>query len=145
MGEKSQAAAVASADRGGRPEVEVTPKELEGLAALQCTVAEAANSIGCSERTLYNRLRDPEYRAAWERGRARGKISLRRKQFRLADKDSRMAIHLGKNYLGQKDKVDHELSGPDGQPISVAASWTDLVRRARKRKAPAAETSPVAG
>lgn len=35
--------------------------------------------------------------------RALGHVSLRRKQFHLADKSPAMAIFLGKNYLGQSD------------------------------------------
>ena len=37
-----------------------------------------------------------------------GKISLRRAQFRLAEKSAAMAIFLGKNYLGQTDHVEVE-------------------------------------
>ena len=35
--------------------------------------------------------------------RGLGKISLRRSQWRLAEKSATMAIWLGKQYLGQKD------------------------------------------
>lgn len=35
-----------------------------------------------------------------------GKCSLRRKQWHLAEKSATMAIFLGKNMLGQADKVD---------------------------------------
>ena len=38
--------------------------------------------------------------------RGLGKISLRRSQWRLAEKSATMAIWLGKQYLGQKDQVE---------------------------------------
>ena len=38
--------------------------------------------------------------------RGLGKISLRRNQWRLAEKNATMAIWLGKQYLGQKDQVE---------------------------------------
>lgn len=40
--------------------------------------------------------------------REAGKTSLRRAQWALAKKDSRMAIFLGKQYLEQKDKPEAE-------------------------------------
>lgn len=36
------------------------------------------------------------------------KIGLRRNQFALSKKSAAMAIFLGKNYLGQKDNLEHE-------------------------------------
>ena len=38
--------------------------------------------------------------------RQKGRASLRRLQFRLAEKSATMAIWLGKQYLGQKDQVE---------------------------------------
>lgn len=37
-----------------------------------------------------------------------GKISLRRSQWRLAEKNANMAIFLGKQYLGQKDEPEQQ-------------------------------------
>lgn len=36
------------------------------------------------------------------------KIRLRRIQFKLAENSTPMAIFLGKQYLGQKDKIEYE-------------------------------------
>jgi hypothetical protein len=41
---------------------------------------------------------------------AGGKMSLRRSQFRLAEKNASMAIWLGKQYLGQKDDKQIDLT-----------------------------------
>ncbi len=40
---------------------------------------------------------------------ANGRISLRRMQFKLAQKSPAMAIFLGKQYLGQTDKVEQSI------------------------------------
>lgn len=41
--------------------------------------------------------------------REMGKMSLRRKQWKLADTSASMAIFLGKNYLGQTDQVETKI------------------------------------
>ena len=43
-----------------------------------------------------------------------GKISLRRKQWQLAEKSASMAIWLGKQYLNQRDNVDVTVSDAKG-------------------------------
>ena len=53
---------------------------------------------------------------------AKGKMSLRRKQFEVANAGSiPMLIWLGKQQLGQADKSETSLSGPNGGPIAIAA------------------------
>lgn len=49
--------------------------------------------------------------------RKTGKISLRRMQWRLAEKNATMAIFLGKQYLGQRDNVDVNVTNNDGMPL----------------------------
>ena len=49
--------------------------------------------------------------------RAYGKVSLRRTQWTLAEKSPAMAIFLGKNYLGQSDKV--EFAGNKNNPLKI--------------------------
>lgn len=89
----------------GRKPKEVTYAALEQLCLLQVTDAEIASHFRISEAEVSNRRKeDPEFNRIIAWGQANGKISLRRKQWRLADRDSRMAIHLGKNILGQTDK-----------------------------------------
>lgn len=90
-----------------RPPLTLDLDELAKLAALQCTQAEAAAWFRCSPRTIVSKLKLARYREAWERGREKGLISLRRTQFRLAERNAAMAIFLGKNYLGQRDRSEH--------------------------------------
>lgn len=57
------------------------------------------------------------FSAYFQQKSAPGKISLRRKQFRMAESNAAMAIWLGKQYLGQKDKS--ELSLEDETAIKL--------------------------
>lgn len=97
-----------------RPKV----SEIRRLARLMTTEQEAAGYFGIPLRTFREMLRiDVKARKAWDEGQQVGKVSIRRKQYRLADKHPNMAIFLGKQYLGQKDITISEISGRDGAPI----------------------------
>jgi len=78
------------------------------LARIQCTEREAAAVLGISQALLNRRLnekkRNNEFALAWDDGQAKGHMSLRRLQWRLANKgNAALAIWLGKQWLGQKD------------------------------------------
>lgn len=107
--------------------------EIRSLSKLQCSEREAAAFFNISIRTWRELLRiDTKARDAWEHGREFGKISLRRKQFGLADTSAPMAIFLGKQYLGQNEVQIHEHSGRDGQPIQTQAlNVKDLTKEER--------------
>jgi len=87
----------------GRPKKEIDYISVEKLANIQCTQEEIANFLGLSVRTLQ---RDEEFCRIYKKAQDNGKMSLRRMQFKLADKNPTMAIWLGKQYLGQKDNVE---------------------------------------
>ena len=92
---------------GGRPRKEIDQIEFEKLCGLQCTLDEIAGWFNCSEDTIERwckRTYQESFADVFAKNRGQGKIALRRIQFKLAEKDSRMAIFLGKNYLGQTDK-----------------------------------------
>ena len=81
---------------------------------------EAAAFFGMSVGKFRKLLNgDSRVLQAWEAGKEQGKISLRRKQHRLAATNAQMAIHLGKQYLGQADKGSLEISGPAGGPVEM--------------------------
>jgi hypothetical protein len=78
--------------------------ELEKLAALHCTDEELAAWFHVSVRTIERRRKDKRFAETIERGRAKGKISLRRTQMRLAEQGNpALAIWLGKQLLGQTE------------------------------------------
>ena len=92
----------------GRPRKEIDKKIFENLCGLQCTLEEIAGVFDCSVDTI-ERWCKREYRETfaetYKKHSAKGKMSLRRTQFKLAEKSAAMAIFLGKNYLGQKDNI----------------------------------------
>ncbi len=90
----------------GRLPKEIDTEQFEKLCGLQCTEAEICGWFGVSDKTLSGwckRTYGEGFSEVYEKKREFGKISLRRAQFRLAEKSAAMAIFLGKNYLGQRD------------------------------------------
>lgn len=88
-----------------RPKKEIDYLTVEKLANIQCTQEEIANFLNISVRTLQ---RDEEFCRVYKKGMDNGKMSLRRIQFKLAEKNTSMAIFLGKQYLGQRDIPEYE-------------------------------------
>lgn len=79
---------------------------VEKLASLMCTDEEIAGVLEVSVDTLTNNNNKEAFSEYKIKGQSRGKLSLRRYQFKLAEKSAPMAIFLGKNYLGQKDNIE---------------------------------------
>ena len=94
-------------NKGGRPKKVIDYNAVEKLASLQCTQEEIATFLELSVRTLQ---RDKEFCRLYKKGQESGKMSLRRIQYKLAEKNASMAIFLGKQYLGQKDVIQQEIS-----------------------------------
>ena len=92
----------------GRPKKEIDYATVEKLANIQCTQTEIASFLGISVRTLQ---RDEEFLKIYQKGQENGKMSLRRIQYKLAEKNTTMAIWLGKQYLGQKDVIEASTTG----------------------------------
>lgn len=94
-----------------RPRKEIDQKQFENLCGLQCTKEEICGFFDVTDKTLENwcrRTYKEGFSEVFRQKRGKGKISLRRNQFRLAENNANMAIWLGKQYLGQKDFVDEE-------------------------------------
>ena len=105
----------------GRKAVEIDVVELEKLCSLQCTYEEIAAWFNVSVRTIESRRKQPKFAEAMDRGKARGRISVRRAQMRLLEAgNATMGIWLGKQLLGQKDIVTNEHTGSSGGPIQLA-------------------------
>jgi len=96
------------ANKVGRPKKEIDYNVVMGMSSVMATQQEIANELDISVRTLQ---RDEEFCRIYKKGIDIAKVSLRRKQFRLADTNSTMAIWLGKQYLDQKDKQEIKHSG----------------------------------
>ena len=114
----------------GRKRIEIDYKQLDKLLGLQSTLKECAFYFDCSEDTIERAVRRDkgmsffEYR---EIKRQSGLISLRRSQFQLAEKNPSMAIFLGKNYLGQKDRFESDVVINNKNPFSDLS--TDELRK----------------
>ena len=93
----------------GRPRKEIDKREFEKLCALQCTMSEISAWFECDKKTLIawcERTYNAEFSTVFKEKSETGKISLRRRQWQLAEKSPAMAIFLGKNLLGQTDKLE---------------------------------------
>lgn len=118
-----------------------TLRALSEIAKLFGTQDEAAAILGVSRRTMVNFLNEyPLARDAWDDGLMRAKVSLRRKQFGLADKNAPAAIFLGKNYLGQKDEQTTNMNVKsevgqmsEDQLMELAARAPSTVRQPPKK------------
>src|ERR1700716_4100420 len=98
------------AKRGARVEIDLT--ELERLCAIQATDQEIAAWFGVTTRTIERRRTEAKFAAIMERGKAKGRISVRRMQMKLLEQgNATMGIWLGKQLLGQTDQVTHEVYG----------------------------------
>ncbi len=90
-----------------RPKLVLDVGMIEKLASIHCTNEEIASIIGCHKDTLTDRYSD-----LLKKSRDKGKSSLRRHQWELAQKgNATMLIWLGKQLLGQTDKTFVENSG----------------------------------
>jgi len=88
----------------GRPKRVIDYETCEKLASIFCTQEEIATFLNISVSTLGH---DKKFLQVHKKGLDIARMSLRRKQFKLADKSAAMCIFLGKNYLGQRDS--HEI------------------------------------
>ena len=114
-----------------------TLKTIHGLGKIQATTRECAAVLGVSHQTFIAfSNKHPQVAEALEQGRETGKSSLRRTQFRLAEKNASMAIFLGKNYLDQADKQD--ITAAVTQEVHVSDARAKLEHLVNRQLATAA-------
>lgn len=112
----------------GRPRKEINQENFESLCKLQCTVEEIAGFFKCDADTINawcKRTYGETFSAVYKKHSQDGKISLRRYQFRLAERNSAMAIWLGKQYLGQRDHQIISLGEDDSK--QAMAKYLEVV------------------
>ena len=100
-------------NKGGRPKKQIDQKEFEKLCFLQCTKQEFCSWFDTTDKTLERWCKETYgmgFSEVFRIKREKGIISLRRTQFQLAEKSPAMAIFLGKNLLGQTDKVEQTVN-----------------------------------
>lgn len=104
------------AKRVGRPYKEIDEEQFKKLCVLQCTQVEIADFFKCSVDTINDwckRTYGCNYSEVYNKNASLGKISLRRTQWKQAENSTRMSIWLGKQYLGQSDKVETTITEID--------------------------------
>ena len=98
-------------DEKGR-EINKQRGQLIYLCGLFCTQKEIAAMFNCSVDTLGSRIKEgfkgKTFSDIHSMYRDRGKTSLRRQQVKHAENSYYMSIWLGKQYLGQTDKVEKQ-------------------------------------
>jgi len=107
--------------------VEIDLDELERLCGLQCTDEELAAWFKVSTRTIERRRKEPEFAEVMARGKARGRLSIRRAQLKMLEQgNATMGVWLGKQHLGQQDRY------PDGagqQPVYIISPAVKVTTR----------------
>jgi hypothetical protein len=117
-------------ERGPRPGEGGAPRKVIDLdvarraSSLGCTSDEIASLLGIGRRTFYDHLeKDEGLKEAIDEGRAQGRVTLRRLQWQQAHAGNpTMLIWLGKQLLGQRDKVDLENNGQSLTLLHLAAA-----------------------
>ena len=115
-----------------RPQKEIDKKIFENLCGLQCTLEEIAGVFDCSADTIERwckREYGETFAEVYKKHSAKDKTSLRRIQFKLAEKSAAMAIFLGKNYLGQKDNIIET----DEQTLQAVGEALVKIKRAAEK------------
>lgn len=116
---------------GGRPKIEWDEKDIaqfKSMCSMMCTEKEVCSVMGVTEKTLvrlineylyeeitgYEKSEELEpisFKDAFEQYSAQGRASIRRMQYKAAQAgDKTMLVWLGKQWLGQTDKVEQNIA-----------------------------------
>ena len=101
-------------------------EQLLGMIRIQCTAEEICNILDMSEDTLGRRIAEREidgvknFADLYKRHQSEGKASLRRDQWKSSSNGNvSMQIWLGKQVLGQRDKMENDHTSSDGSMTPV--------------------------
>lgn len=90
-----------------RPRKIINQKQFEAMCAIQCTKEEICNVLEVTDKTLdkwCKEVYEQDFSVVFKQKREGGKTSLRRNQWKLAEKgNSTMQIWLGKQILKQSE------------------------------------------
>lgn len=87
----------------------IKKEQFESLCYIQCTEEEICSVLDVCTDTLDSWCQNTygmHFSDIFKIKRKGGRASLRRNQWKLAEKNATMAIFLGKQYLGQKDVIE---------------------------------------
>lgn len=111
MAVKKTTRSTAKKPKTGRPKLTVEWTEFEKLCAIMCTKEEICDWFRLSDSTLSRHIKtkyNDTFEGIYKKLTVPGKISLRRAQFQAATVrgNTAMLIWLGKQYLGQTEKIE---------------------------------------
>lgn len=115
-----------------RPRKVIDQQQFENLCALQCTEEEICGWFDVCTETLNSwckRTYKSSFSEVFRQKRGKGKISLRRHQWRLAESSASMAIFLGKQYLGQRDQIEAAVAVDTAKDDALSASLRELAEQ----------------
>jgi hypothetical protein len=87
----------------GRPLKPIDAEQVIQLASIGCTQEEIAQFFSTTQSVISQR-----FRCEYEQGCSQSKITLRKRQWNASKRSVPMMIHLGKQMLGQADRVRTE-------------------------------------
>lgn len=125
-----------------RPVKEINKEQFESLCNLQCTIEEIAGFFKCNKDTINawcKRTYDEGFSETYKKHSQNGKISLRRYQLRLAEKNASMAIWLGKQWLGQTDK--QEVVFTENNKLQVMSDYLGGIKSGKTKDAGRKDTA----
>lgn len=116
-------------NKGGRPKKKIDIRMFETMCGIQCTKDEICDILDIDEKTLTRWCKETYnmgFSEIYKKKSATGKMSLRRMQWKLAERSYAMAIFLGKQYLGQRDvpELEEKANG-------VLDELTEAIRNAK--------------
>ncbi len=121
----------------GRHYKGIDKEQFENLCALQCTRDEICSWFDITDKTLNSwckRTYKDNFSAVFKQKRGKGKISLRRTQWQLAERSASMAIWLGKQYLGQKDIIEVGQGNDKIHDDALSASLREMAAELKSDK-----------
>lgn len=96
----------------------IIKETFEKLCGMWCTLIEIADFFGVSEDTVESWCKDvygERFSDVYKKRSSQGNVSLRRWQLKSAEKGNvTMQIWLGKQHLGQKERVEVETDSSNG-------------------------------
>lgn len=116
-------------NKGALP-IYITPEQwrtVMSVAGLGATDEEIGDAIGISYRTLIDNYHNGFFQAIKKQGKNKGKLSLRRWQFKSAEEGNvTMQIWLGKNILEQKDQQEIQQATDNTIHVSIESASTAI-------------------
>ena len=106
--------------------------ELEKLCMMQCTNEEIGAWFGVSSKTIERRRKNRHFAEVMDRGRAKGRVSVRRMQMKMLEQgNATMGVWLGKQLLGQTEHLYPDGNGPAIYVVSSCLPFEGNPRLAR--------------